>query len=262
MFQSLWIWILEELTTYSRHGEPIFLMPKALEAQRILRVSNTVFHNHSFMDQCHSFQMAFQNQNETIYLLDFLVRDAAAEKRHELNDILHQSGSIWTIGSFHEHSCLIRRVSGEMFETYERALHDIENQKHLQQAMKRAYGVNPNPSAAYAEAIKAIESVVCPLVTPKDSVSTLGKVISVLKDQSWDFSANAKNEDSESVVVKLMDIVWRGQTDRHGSAKSSQGITQEQAEFAFSAALFLIENFQKGRIRRRAQEGFNITETE
>jgi hypothetical protein len=52
------------------------------------------------------------------------------------------------------------------------------------------------------------------------------------------------------VVVKLCDLLWANQTDRHaaGDSNPAQPITQAQAEWAVQIALLLVETFRSGAI--------------
>jgi hypothetical protein len=54
--------------------------------------------------------------------------------------------------------------------------------EHLDDAWKAAFGRDPNPSVAYSQAIKAVEAAAIPVVTPSDSLATLGRVIGQLRE--------------------------------------------------------------------------------
>ncbi len=125
--------------------------------------------------------------------------------------------------------------------------------EHLAQAWAEAYGLHPNQSKAYIEAVKAVEAAAQPIVTPRDSKATLGKIISALRDapDKWEVVLSAPPKLDRVEVVRLMaDLLWQGQTDRHGTPNPVP-VTQGQAEAAVHLAVLLVQWFNAGSIRRR-----------
>jgi hypothetical protein len=53
------------------------------------------------------------------------------------------------------------------------------------------------------------------------------------------------------VIVQMLDLLWKNQTDRHGVAATQPAVpvTQEQAELAVNLALTLVQIFRSGGIR-------------
>ena len=88
---------------------------------------------------------------------------------------------------------------------------------HLRSAWHHAYKRNPDPSKAYSDAIKAVEAAARPVVSPKDRLATLGKMIGVMKatPQKWGTVIGAP--DDADTVRMMMNTIWKGQTDRHGT---------------------------------------------
>jgi len=122
--------------------------------------------------------------------------------------------------------------------------------RHLDKAWQAAYGREPNPKTAYAEAILAVEAVSIPIVTPNDGDATLGKVIGQLRSTPVRFEAvfhrdtePARGESLSPVqtITALADLLWSNHTERHAPI---QQITQQQAEFAVHLALVLVQAFR------------------
>lgn len=120
---------------------------------------------------------------------------------------------------------------------------------HLIKAWNNAYGYDGDASVAYSSAIKAVETLACPLIEPKNRMSTLGTALKALSDQhkspksTWDFTNENPKDADESVntVVSMMKLLWHGQTGRHGSDPSVfTDATVEQAQAAVLLAATLV----------------------
>jgi hypothetical protein len=106
--------------------------------------------------------------------------------------------------------------------------------QYLAEAWRHAYGRNPHPGTAYREAVRAIESVVCPIVLPKDPKATLGKVIKALKDAppgkiTSVFSDTVAGVAPLDAVRGLMELVWTNELDRHGTGDEEVPLTSPKS---------------------------------
>jgi hypothetical protein len=128
---------------------------------------------------------------------------------------------------------------------------------HLKRAWDAAHGPSRNPTLAYSEAVKAVEAAAIPSVLPNDPLATLGKIIGQLRatagGRSSIFTRNIGRSAPETpveLIVKLCDLLWTNQTDRHaaGDPHPAQPITQAQAEWAVQIAVLLVETFRSGAI--------------
>ncbi len=126
--------------------------------------------------------------------------------------------------------------------------------EHLDTAWKAAFGRDPNPTHAYAEAVKAVEAVAVPLVLPNDSDATLGKVIGHIRAnaQSYSlvFTTHAEAIKGSTLtpvqaVIAMTDLLWSNQP-RHaeGDSRPAVAATQPQAELAVHIALTLVHTFR------------------
>jgi len=120
--------------------------------------------------------------------------------------------------------------------------------EHLTTAWVKLASRTPDPSAAYREAVRAVEAASKPVVLPNDSLSTLGKVISALrqKPSKWTFELG-----SVELIADMCDSIWTSQLDRHGTddATVPLSVTQEQADAAVHMALVLTRYFTGGAVR-------------
>lgn len=167
-----------------------------------------------------------------------------------LQEILDRSGSAWTIGRDTEGAfCLERRVDptaqaiaqGEMSQSGNAAI-------HLRSAWHLAYGRGPNPSAAYRDAIRAVEAAARSVVTPNDSLATLGKMNNAIRDAPHKWITEIGDVDT---VLKMMQTVWKAQHDRHGTDDESApvNVSAAEAEAAVNLAVALVQMFRTGAIR-------------
>ena len=114
----------------------------------------------------------------------------------------------------------------------------------MQEAWALAFGREPNLSDAWGRAIKAIETLLKPIVSPSDVRATLGKMISALRQypDKWecklpdrDYKANGEINVKPGIEVFIDVIATIGyQPDRHGSDQP-----QEIDETTARSILFL-----------------------
>jgi hypothetical protein len=117
------------------------------------------------------------------------------------------------------------------------------------------FGRQPDPSDGYRQAVKAVESVAQPVVIPNDSKATLGKVIAAMREKPAKWSVLLDSGAAEKRildVVGMMDLLWRGQHDRHGTSdeKIPAEVSQAEAEAAVHLAITLVQWFRTGVISR------------
>ena len=97
----------------------------------------------------------------------------------------------------------------------------------MQEAWALTFGREPNLSDAWGRAIKAIETLLKPIVSPSDVRATLGKMISVLRQSpdKWkcklpdrEYKANGETNVKPGIEVFIDALATIGyQPDRHGS---------------------------------------------
>ena len=126
---------------------------------------------------------------------------------------------------------------------------------HLDKAWQAAFGREPTPSAAYSEAVKAVEAAAIPVVLPNDKLATLGKIVGELRANPQKYATAFARDATPArdttlspleVVIALADLLWVNQTDRHavGDPQPAAPVTQPQAELAVHIALTLVHTFR------------------
>lgn len=170
----------------------------------------------------------------------------------ELEIILKKSGSEWELGKREGFTSLVQRVPAGVSEAVVEIIGSAGNAgKLLQEAWHFAFGRNPDPEEAYEKAIKAVEEAAAPIISPNNSMATLGSMLSELKSQKdWKLHLAGKNPD---VPVAMIDALWTGQESRHGG-NGYRKPSQEEAETAVLLAVPLVQFVMSGLFRRVSQE--------
>lgn len=127
----------------------------------------------------------------------------------------------------------------------------------LRDARRHIYGLHPDPTAAYRDAVRAVEEVAYPLVLAQAAANsaTLGAVRNHLRDppDKWQFALLDKDGDgSVEPLVALLDRLWTGQVSRHGGGQNSRDQTTEEAQAALHLAATLVQLLDAGALTRRA----------
>ena len=171
-----------------------------------------------------------------------------------LDTILEESGSKWRVGERNSICGLEERVDPAMQQMVDNAMDSSSGYgQQLSEAWHYMFGREPNYSAAYAAAIKAVESIALPMVEPNNKDSTLSKASRVMRDQHWAFQIEAREENNVpgGVIQLLMSGLMNSQPDRHGGPDSGV-VSKEKAQAAVYSAVFLIQCFKAGLVRRPA----------
>lgn len=179
-------------------------------------------------------------------IADFLLAYASFPDEKELEAILLFGGSKWKVGERAGFPGLELRVP----EGVSTAADDIIARpgnagRRLAAAWEKLYGIKPDYSEAYSQAIKAVEDAVLPVVTPNDKVGTLGKAITVLENQKWTLNLAKSSEKAppSEVLVKMLRMLWVGEPDRHGGNTEGTEATFEESVLAVSIAVAVVNMF-------------------
>lgn len=179
-----------------------------------------------------------------------------------LEEILTRGSSAYRVDV--EGRCLVRRV-----DPSEQALKDLVVKEAdptaaqlLQEAWEVCYGLSPSPDTAYGLAIKAVEQVICPLVSPTNPQPTLFKSRdTLLKDPSaWELAipdpqprraGDPTPTTSAERIIALVDLLCSGHLSRHTGTPDFRAQTQEEAETALTLAITIVQLITAGAFRRR-----------
>lgn len=167
-----------------------------------------------------------------------------------LDPYLVAGGSVWEVA---------RTADGEAFQLARRAVGPVREaiaaltpsdraHQHMLTAWGKLVGRDPDPSAAYREAIRAVEAAGKPVISPNNSLTTLGTMIRDVRAKPSKWVTTLGEID---VVLRMMEIVWKGQHDRHGTDndKAPLHATQEEADAAVHTCLTLVRLFVGGHVR-------------
>jgi len=192
-----------------------------------------------------------------LQIADYLLANRGNAAAKDLEGLLERSKSAWMVGERAGHPGLVRRVpEGVQVAADATMARAGRAGLNLARAWENLYGLDPDASAAYRLAIRAVEDAVVPVVAPTDRSATLGKVIAQMESQKdWRLPMDRESSKALSgeVVVALMRLIWHGQHDRHGGQPSAPGnVSLEEAKVAVSAAVTLINIFHENLAARSA----------
>lgn len=204
-----------------------------------------------------------ENLDETtlVYMIDFKLSGNSVTSTNykssvvsRLEKILHNSGSNWDVGERQGRYGLVERVPSGVAAVMEQVLNEQNKASDLlKRAWERAYGFSPEPSGAYQDAVKAVEIMANPLLSPNDRDATLGKDINVLRTQleHWSFvMAGSKHKPAPEHVLSTMQLLWHSQTDRHGKTDYAD-VSEGEAKAAVLLAATLVGWFSQGALKKR-----------
>lgn len=125
--------------------------------------------------------------------------------------------------------------------------------EHLAAAWTATYGLHPNPPAAYAEAIKAVEAAAQPVIEPANTRATLGSMLGEMGKAPTRIHlglAGPAGDADPAVAIAMCRTLWQGQTSRHGSGRPTRHESQAEAEAGVQLAVILVSWFITGALRR------------
>ena len=192
-----------------------------------------------------------RNSNKPLQIADYILAHQDSARSEELEQLLDRSKSAWTVGTRSGKKGLVLRVQLGVQKGVDEVVNRAERAgKRLAQAWEYLYGLEPKPSTAYSFAIKAVEDVAVPVVSPKNKQATLGTVISDMKQQKgWCLPMGREDNSAPSfdVILSMIKLLWRGQHDRHGGQPSAPGnVSFEEAAVAVGLATTLVHWFDAG----------------
>lgn len=260
MEESFWSWMKSRFTL-SKVGSYRQTV-RSLNVARLRQVERVCRLRIEYIGSALNEAMSFirertQETKSELVVADYLLSVHASETvQKELETILHESGSKWTVGSRAGVPGLVQRVPEGVQEAAKSTVRDSGHAgRRLAEAWSVAFGVSPDPSRAYALAVKAVEDAAIPVVSPNDSNATLGKINSQIRNAAnWSLPLQREDEfaTTSATLLSMMRMLWAGQADRHGGHHDPDLIvTQEAAEIAVMTATTLVQWFTSGAVARR-----------
>lgn len=122
---------------------------------------------------------------------------------------------------------LVERIEPTLWNEYEWATQpDDQASQYMQEAWSLTFGRNPNVGDAWSKAIKAIETLLKPIVSPKNNKATIGSMTSELRQSpdKWEcklpdrvYNVNGEINSKRGIEVFIDALATIGyQPDRHG----------------------------------------------
>ena len=200
----------------------------------------------------------WQNDDTFLDVLDLVAcnQNGSEEASANLGDLdatLAMAGSVWHV-MLEPLPYLARRVSEELQGMVQAVVRQGGRPgDHLSAAWKHVYGRDPDSTAAYRDAVRAVEAAARPIVSPNSQTATLGTMIGeVRSDPSrWRVVIAHAGPQSPMVAVKdMMELLWKGQIDRHGTPdlEVPANVSLAEAEAAVQLATLLVQWFVGGQV--------------
>ena len=189
-------------------------------------------------------------------LVDLCLRTLPFGQEHQAAKLmteLEEAGSAWTVGTAGESFSLVRRVDITVTGAAKSVMSASGRAgQHLAIAWNYVYGRHPEPSSGYREAVRAVEAIGSPVISPLNPTATLGTMIAAVRDtpNKWEVVLEPVSGDAMLMVLEMMRLLWTSELDRHGTADESKPlhVSLEQAQAALHIAVTLVHLFQSGAI--------------
>jgi hypothetical protein len=196
------------------------------------------------------------DENICLDVVDWLLAYTnASEAVSQLDRILKESRSVWTVGVDESGiRQLQERVDPIVQQSAETAAPTgSRSGHHLAASWSRSYGKVRDPSGAYREAVRAVEVVAIQLVSPNNSKATLGTVLGEMRANPDRWRVILRPSDGSNGtnrLIGMMELLWNSQIDRHGCVDDDMplNVSPEEAEAALHIAAALVHLFSSGAV--------------
>lgn len=262
LLEGIPVWLREPLVAFvDRHlrfKEDHYLVSKCLTLQLTTRVDLKVSAGGTFVEpRIVRRRLRALDDAELLRIVDYIVsvtsQYLSSQNARELEETLKLGRSRWTVGKRGEEVGLVERVPAGVQLAVEGATKSAGSAGViLARAWALVHGLQPNDSAGYADAVRAVEIAAIDLVQPNNSKATLGTVITQMRDQGdWRLPLREHaHAPSTELLLNALRALWHGHRDRHGSADYRDVTHQARAAVALAASL--VEWFTAGVVERRS----------
>jgi hypothetical protein len=189
-------------------------------------------------------QIESRGEKFKLRVLDLLL---AAERVNNVQIPPHIRELSWHLGS--TASALTIDDSGSVYRLARRLPDGVEeiaqqsvlasNQSagaHLSRAWTEAQGLEPDTSKVMTEAIRAVEAAAAPVVIPRDTRPTLGKIVASLRGRDdWRLVLQRRDDDVPDhhvMVIAMLETLAFAQRDRHAGEPPSVVEAQGHVQLA------------------------------
>ena len=189
-------------------------------------------------------------------VIDWLL-DHGCGHAQSLEHILKSAGHVLRVSP--DGSRLVERIEPTLWDEYEQVTRlDDQASQYMQEAWALAFGRNPNVGDAWSKAIKAIETLLKPIVSPKNNKATIGSMTSELRQapDKWEcklpdreYKANGETNVKPGIEVFIDALATIGyQPDRHGSDQP-QDVDEATARSVLFLATTVVGWLRDGTLR-------------
>jgi hypothetical protein len=158
----------------------------------------------------------------------------------EVDRLLTVGWSAWTATE----DGLVHRSDPTAQTAFERASETPDTTStDLREAWNKAYARGGDAADAWDHSIKAVESVLIPIVVPKKDKPNLGDVIGQLRGQPhlWQLGIRGQNRDHGiEPLVTMLTVLWPN-PNRHGSSTPEAPATPEEGRALVNVAVTIVQ---------------------
>lgn len=176
---------------------------------------------------------------------------------NELRRVLDQSSSRWMVGDRDGRLGLVERVPAGVQQAAEEIVSSAGAAgRLLASAWTKVHRFEPDDSGAYADAVKAVEVASFKALNITKPQATLGDTIRAIrndKELGLPFSREDEQTPTNLVLKGMLQMLWVGHHDRHGSF-THRPVSHDEADAAVAAAVALVQWFASGCVQRRARD--------
>lgn len=191
------------------------------------------------------------DDDDFLDVINYLCGYASTHDLQKLERMLSLGMSVWRVRAGGTPG-LEERLSSTTQELVDRALTDSDAaSEHLEAAWAAAFGRNPDPTAAWHAAVKAVEVLLQPIVERNNGKATLGTLVRALeaKPSKWTFPiATADGAYTAERFLEALKLVGY-EPGRHGTDPSRA--TDEQARAVVLQAVVIVEWLRGGMLTAR-----------
>jgi hypothetical protein len=265
--RSLWRWVMDQAAAGG--------MALVYRIERKLRVS---LHKNAARDiqpqTMIEMYWATCSETDRLVLIDFLLHDldlrfervapssvekavAAREARFSaavLAQNFTEAGSLWRVVT--QPLWGIERRVNEASQHLSAAASSgtTDAARKVASAWNSCYKPQPDYSAAYRDAVLAVEAAVLPVAIPADSSGTLGKAIAHIANtvEKWTVGdLDTTKQSSGQTLLAMLQTLWTNQARHAAPDGTIRDVSQQEAETAVSLAVTLVHWFTSGAARRK-----------
>jgi hypothetical protein len=123
----------------------------------------------------------------------------------------------------------------------------------LKSAWDTIHALHPDAPKAYREAVSAVESAAHAIIEPNHPTAHMGTMLGHLRANTGKYTLAIPGPSGTGDIAPLlamMELLWTGQTSRHGNKNPARLETQQEAQMAVHLAVALVNWFTSGAIRR------------